>query len=69
MSQKILDEISQPLHVNDVVLTPGLSIGISFFPETTSDIESLIKAADQAMYQAKEVGGGFRFADKPANPQ
>lgn len=62
LARKILDETAQPLNVNNVELIPGLSIGISFFPETTSNLKALLKSADHAMYRAKESGGGFMIA-------
>jgi diguanylate cyclase (GGDEF)-like protein len=37
----------------------SLSIGASFFPSDGDDSETLIKAADQAMYHAKKQGGNM----------
>jgi len=36
----------------------GCSIGIAVYPGDAQDIDSLIKAADTAMYEAKRRGGG-----------
>jgi diguanylate cyclase (GGDEF)-like protein len=33
------------------------SVGISFYPEDGETLETLIKRADAAMYQAKKTGG------------
>jgi predicted signal transduction protein with EAL and GGDEF domain len=38
----------------EVAVTP--SVGISFFPQDGVDLDSLLNAADAAMYQAKESG-------------
>ena len=52
----ILQTLSFPIKINhnDIFTTP--SIGISLFPEDGVTVESLIKHADLAMYQAKAAG-------------
>jgi diguanylate cyclase (GGDEF)-like protein/PAS domain S-box-containing protein len=37
----------------------GTSIGIAIYPGDASDAESLVKAADAGMYEAKQNGGAF----------
>ncbi|HLD82976.1 MAG TPA: GGDEF domain-containing protein, partial [Candidatus Omnitrophota bacterium] len=44
------------VRVYDEQLKATLSIGISIFPETAGDVQSLIDNADQALYQAKLSG-------------
>jgi len=39
-----------------IPLHPGISIGVSAFPEHASDPQSLFHAADQALYRAKAAG-------------
>lgn len=39
----------------------GCSIGIAVYPGDAEDIDGLIKAADAAMYQAKQTCNAFRF--------
>ncbi|MDD1632756.1 MAG: GGDEF domain-containing protein, partial [Methylococcaceae bacterium] len=39
----------------------GPSIGIAIFPTFAADQEALVRAADAAMYKAKERGQGFSF--------
>ena len=39
----------------------GTSIGIALYPSDAQDADALIKAADAAMYGAKQVGRGYRF--------
>jgi diguanylate cyclase (GGDEF)-like protein/PAS domain S-box-containing protein len=39
----------------------GASIGIAIYPADAQDIDVLVKAADAAMYHAKQVGNSFRF--------
>jgi diguanylate cyclase (GGDEF)-like protein/PAS domain S-box-containing protein len=40
----------------DQVMNVTISIGVAVFPENGSTVDELIKAADHAMYQAKEQG-------------
>mgnify|MGYP002713021460 CR=1 FL=1 len=59
---RILDAYSQPFKVAGRTAHVGASIGIAVFPEDGETTESLLKAADTAMYQAKDEGGNtFRF--------
>jgi diguanylate cyclase (GGDEF)-like protein len=54
--RRLVEELSAPyiLHGKDCRVT--VSIGISIFPADGSDSQALIKAADVAMYRAKETG-------------
>ncbi len=62
IASKLLDQIGQPLTLNGQAFSPGLSIGISVFPDDANNPEALLKHADIAMYRAKEAGGRqFRF--------
>jgi len=54
-------------------LTVSVSIGLATFPRPLADANSLVDAADAAMYRAKEAGGGVRvwehaFAVGPHHP-
>jgi GGDEF domain-containing protein len=43
-------------------------MGIAIYPADAQDIDALIKAADAAMYNAKQVGNSFRFYELPRSP-
>ncbi len=53
---KIIDAIRYPFHIEGREFFTTTSIGISVYPDDGSDAETLIKNADTAMYQAKELG-------------
>ncbi|MEA3405802.1 MAG: EAL domain-containing protein [Pseudomonadota bacterium] len=54
--EKILVSFSQPMTIEDHTLSVTTSIGISLYPQDGLDVNSLIKFADTAMYQAKGDG-------------
>src|SRR5687767_7279519 len=53
---KILKEVARPIEIagHDIHVTP--SIGISHYPNDATDVQQLLKQADNAMYQAKDAG-------------
>lgn len=65
IAEKILNALSEPLLLNGQQVMPHASLGIAIFPDDCADIESLISAADTAMYQAKASSsdgkGRYRF--------
>ncbi|OWW18457.1 hypothetical protein AYR66_00440 [Noviherbaspirillum denitrificans] len=56
VAQHVVDSISQPFRINTLELSISPSIGISYFTEHASDVNTLIHTADLAMYQAKQSG-------------
>jgi diguanylate cyclase (GGDEF)-like protein/PAS domain S-box-containing protein len=56
VASKIIEAIRHPFNIEGREFFTTTSIGISLFPEDGTDAEALIKNADTAMYQAKEVG-------------
>jgi diguanylate cyclase (GGDEF)-like protein/PAS domain S-box-containing protein len=62
VAQKALDALEQPFVVEGHQLHVGASIGISLYPQDATDVESLMRTADTAMYHAKEKGrGNYQF--------
>ncbi|MDP2829906.1 MAG: EAL domain-containing protein [Sulfuricellaceae bacterium] len=54
--QRLLSAIAQPLQVAPHPVTLSASIGITLFPLDDSDSDTLLRHADQSMYQAKQAG-------------
>ncbi|HDY84230.1 hypothetical protein LCGC14_0844280 [marine sediment metagenome] len=48
--------LAQPYLIDGHVLTIGASSGVTVYPSDNSDIDTLLRHADQAMYQAKLAG-------------
>lgn len=57
LGDRLVRELSQPYSLDDQVrVTVGASIGIARAPDHGLDLESLMSAADSALYQAKSDG-------------
>jgi diguanylate cyclase (GGDEF)-like protein/PAS domain S-box-containing protein len=58
-AQMIADQVHklvcQPCVIKDEVITIGVSIGISLYPDDSTEINSLIHQADKKMYQSKQT--------------
>ncbi|MDB5825359.1 MAG: hypothetical protein JWR21_4063 [Herminiimonas sp.] len=62
VADKIRVALRAPLIINENEMTVTASIGITIYPEDSSDPEALIKFADTAMYKAKHAGRDmYRF--------
>jgi diguanylate cyclase (GGDEF)-like protein/PAS domain S-box-containing protein len=54
--RKVLDALDQPYHLSGRPFASTTSIGIALFDGAVTDIETLLKQADLAMYRAKADG-------------
>ncbi len=54
--ERLLQAAAGPVIVDDLVLGVSASVGVTFYPQDNSDAERLLRHADQAMYQAKQMG-------------
>jgi diguanylate cyclase (GGDEF)-like protein/PAS domain S-box-containing protein len=69
IAANLIQQIAQPIHIENARVVVSASIGISVYPENGTTAEELIRAADKAMYRIKHQGkNSFGFVT-PANPQ
>ena len=62
VAQRILDALAASFLVEGHEIITGASIGASFYPDDGDNLETLLKHADVAMYQAKRAGRNrYRF--------
>ena len=63
VARKIMAALAAPfpLGTQKQSVDIGTSIGIALYPAHARDADALVKAADAAMYGAKQAGSGFRF--------
>jgi len=68
VADSLLRAVAQPFLLDGHELTISTSIGCSVYPRDGRDPATLLKHADLAMYQAKELRlGSFRFFDPAMN--
>jgi diguanylate cyclase (GGDEF)-like protein/PAS domain S-box-containing protein len=69
-AERLMDAMTTEFVVQGHSLSIGCSLGISIFPEHGTDVETLVKHADAAMYCAKENGrSNFQFFTQNMNEQ
>lgn len=56
IARKLIAALAEPLHKEHISLKLGASIGIALQDERLVDFDSLLRAADAAMYSAREAG-------------
>ena len=63
VAKKIIAALATPFQLGSQKQSVyiGTSIGIALYPADALDTDALVKAADAAMYSAKQGGSSFRF--------
>jgi diguanylate cyclase (GGDEF)-like protein/PAS domain S-box-containing protein len=68
LAEKITDTLKQPFTVDGHELYVSASIGIALYPQDGTNIDTLIKHADVAMYHVKGQGkNGYQFYSNEMN--
>ncbi|MGE4559026.1 MAG: putative bifunctional diguanylate cyclase/phosphodiesterase [Desulfobulbus sp.] len=68
LAERIIQIIEQPITWDDQSITISASVGISVYPDDSDDLDTLLKNADTAMYEAKEKGrNNFQFFQSQMN--
>jgi diguanylate cyclase (GGDEF)-like protein/PAS domain S-box-containing protein len=69
-AERLVKSLTAEFTVDGHLLTTSCSVGISIFPDQGTDVDTLIKNADAAMYCAKENGrNNFRLFTDNMNEQ
>jgi diguanylate cyclase (GGDEF)-like protein len=61
--RRVLKVLEEPVVVGGLALQVEGSIGIALFPENGRTVDAVMRAADVAMYVAKEQRSGYEFYD------
>jgi diguanylate cyclase (GGDEF)-like protein len=62
VARLIIDALTRPFQVGEVICRIGVSVGISRYPQDGEESDRLISCADTAMYRVKNAGrNGFAF--------
>jgi len=70
VAQRVLDALAKPFVLRDQEVFVSGSIGITAYPEDGDNALELLKNADSAMYQAKELGkANFQFFTSNLNDE
>ncbi|WP_312328575.1 EAL domain-containing protein [Stenotrophomonas sp.] len=56
VARKLIASLAEPLQRGDTTLKVGASVGIAMLDDEHGDFDTLLRAADAAMYAAKEAG-------------
>jgi diguanylate cyclase (GGDEF)-like protein/PAS domain S-box-containing protein len=68
IGERLRTALSMPMSIGDLKLSISASIGIAAYPAHGCELQPLLQAADEAMYQAKAAGGDcLRVAGGAAN--
>lgn len=64
VAERLVDITNRPVALERCAVRVGLSVGMAFFPIDGEDPGTVLKRADEIMYQAKRTGSGFAIAGR-----
>ena len=63
VAQSVVDELARPFTAKRETVMIGASVGIAMYPDHGDQVDTLVRAADKAMYAVKRAGKqGYRLA-------
>ncbi len=65
LARRVIDRLTQPYEIDHHTLYVGASIGSAFGPQDGTDVETLMRNADLALYRAKDDGGNAYHRYEP----
>jgi len=68
LALRLLDALERPFEVGGVSVQLGASVGVALAPDHGTDVSSLVRRADVAMYEAKREHGRVRVYDASRDP-
>ncbi|HEY7609617.1 MAG TPA: GGDEF domain-containing response regulator [Alphaproteobacteria bacterium] len=68
VANKVIQLVREPIVTRASVFCLGISIGVAMFGGAHAEVETIIRQADAAMYQAKRGGGGVCIYEPTAAP-
>jgi len=66
-AEQLLEVLARPVQLEEVSLSVRPSLGLAEHPADGESVEELLRAADSAMYDAKESGARWRRASEPTH--
>lgn len=69
ISNKICEQISEPISVQNHFINVGISIGAGIYPDDKNELNELIHHADKAMYLSKESATTVAFVNQLPNEE
>jgi len=68
VAEKLIARVAEPYDIDGHPASVSASVGIALYPEDGREMQTLIRAADTAMYQAKEHGRNtYRYVTRSLN--
>ncbi|MEQ8772447.1 MAG: EAL domain-containing protein, partial [Erythrobacter sp.] len=65
VARRVIETLSEPYQVEQHTLYVGASVGSAIGPRDGKTVEELMRNADLALYQAKDIGGGEHCTFEP----